>query len=564
MRELTGWVSRRLFGAWWGLFLTICFITFLGVARAQAPAGNEACAACHDEGEKVAHSAHARVACATCHVKHEVYPHPANIPKPQCVTCHASEVERFDLSVHGQEIKKGNEAAPTCGICHGDAHDVTNTRTDQFRAGVPDICGMCHTDVATQYKISVHGKALARGVLDAPVCTDCHGIHEIERPQSPLSTVNPINQPETCGRCHGDVRLSRSFGLPPNLITSFQSSYHGLALKSGNETVASCSSCHGVHNILPSSDAQSTINPQNLGKTCGKCHPGAGRRFAIGRIHVVEGEAQFLPVRLARQAYLILIPFTLGFMLLHHGGDYIRKLWSNRLSPASRDIVRPISSTVHPEVRMYPFERLQHALLAVSFIVLVWTGFALKYPTQWWAYPFISFEGKYPLRGIIHRAAGVVLIASGVMHVISIIVSGRLRHHWLELIPKKRDMYEMIVNTAYCLGLRARKPQISAHSYIEKMEYWAVAWGTVVMSITGIMLWGVNLSLQYIPQAKDWLDFATTVHFYEAVLAAASIVIWHFYMVIFDPEIYPMDIAWLSGRSLRIRHPQHIPDETEH
>ena len=563
MRGRISWESRHLFGILRGFGLALLLIFVSGVAAGQQNAGNEVCAGCHEVGEKLQKSAHASVACSACHIKHEEYPHPANIPKPECMSCHASEVARFELSVHGQEIKKGNEAAPNCALCHGSAHEVTSTKTANFRLGVPDTCSMCHAEVGEQYSQSVHGKAVIRGVVDAPVCTDCHGIHDIQRPKSAASTVNPINQPGTCGRCHGDVRLSSRFGLPPDRITSFQSSYHGLALKSGSQTVASCSSCHGIHNILPSSDPKSTINPKNLGKTCGNCHPGAGRRFAIGRIHAIEEHTEFLPVRMARQAYLFLIPATLGFMLLHHGGDYFRKLWKNRLSPESRELVRPIAHTVHPEIRMYPFERLQHAILAVSFLVLVWTGFALKYPSQWWAYPFIAFEGHYPLRGTIHRAAGVVMIACGILHAISLIVNRKLRHHWLELIPRRQDAYEIFANTAYCLGLRRAKPRLSAHGYIEKMEYWAVVWGTVVMGVTGIMLWSVNYALSYLPQAKDWLDLATTVHFYEAVLAAASIVIWHFYMVIFDPEIYPMDIAWLNGRSLRIRHEQHIPDEPD-
>ncbi len=561
MQEFGGQVTWHFFPFLRGFLPAVLLIFVAGTAAGQGNASNEVCAGCHDVGEKLQKSAHASVACSTCHVKHEEYPHPANIPKPECKTCHADEVARFNLSVHGQEIQKGNEAAPNCTLCHGDAHELASTKTAAFRLGVPDTCGMCHSAVAAQYQQSVHGKAVAAGVLAAPVCTDCHGIHNIERPKSRTSSVNPINQPETCGRCHGDLRLSSRFGLPPDRITSFESSYHGLALKAGNQTVASCSSCHGVHNILPSSDPKSTINPKNLGKTCGKCHPGAGRRFAIGRIHAIESQTEFLPVRLARQAYLILIPLTLGFMLLHHGGDYIRKLWRNRLSPASRELVRPMVSTVHPEIRMYRFERYLHATLGVSFLVLVWTGFALKYPGQWWSYPFIALEGKYPLRGIIHRAAGVVMLTCGITHIVSLVVNKKLRNHWLELIPRREDAYQIIANTAYCLGLRRDKPAISPHSYIEKMEYWAVVWGTVIMGLTGIMLWSVTPVLTYLPQAKDWLDLATVVHFYEAVLAAASIVIWHFYMVIFDPEVYPMDIAWLTGKSLRIRHEQHIPDD---
>jgi cytochrome b subunit of formate dehydrogenase len=73
------------------------------------------------------------------------------------------------------------------------------------------------------------------------------------------------------------------------------------------------------------------------------------------------------------------------------------------------------------------------------------------------------------------------------------------------------------------------------------------------MAVTGIALWATDFMLAYLP--KVWLDFAATVHFYEAVLATLSIVVWHFYTVIFDPEVYPMDPAWLTGRSVRRRFP---------
>jgi cytochrome b subunit of formate dehydrogenase len=104
---------------------------------------------------------------------------------------------------------------------------------------------------------------------------------------------------------------------------------------------------------------------------------------------------------------------------------------------------------------------------------------------------------------------------------------------------------------AYNLGLRKTKPAVSAHGYMEKVEYWAVVWGAVVMGLTGALLWFNNWSLQQFP--KLWLDVATAVHYYEAVLACLAIVIWHFYTVIFDPDVYPMDTAWLTGRTVRRR-----------
>jgi cytochrome b subunit of formate dehydrogenase len=204
---------------------------------------------------------------------------------------------------------------------------------------------------------------------------------------------------------------------------------------------------------------------------------------------------------------------------------------------------------------MYPAERIQHLLLLTSFSVLVWTGFALKYPDQFWSRPLLAWETWFPVRATIHRIAGAVMIGVALAHVMSLILSRRLRGHWREMWPRTGDAREGLLNLAYLLGLRSRKPKLSSHGYVEKAEYWAVVWGTAVMAITGVLLWAVKYSLVWLP--KEWLDVATAVHFYEAILATLSILVWHFYFVIFDPEVYPMDTAWLTGESPRMRETHH-------
>ncbi|HLY16459.1 MAG TPA: cytochrome b/b6 domain-containing protein [Bryobacteraceae bacterium] len=522
----------------------------LAIAAASSPAqaaDNSACTACHDQGAKLGKSGHAEVACASCHVKHDEYPHPANIPKPACSQCHQGQEADYEKGVHGQAVKHGNAAAPDCGVCHGAAHELVPPKSADFRGKVPETCGMCHSEVAEQFNKSVHGQALARGITQAPVCTDCHGEHSILAPTNKASPVHADNIRDTCANCHGNVQLSRRFGLPSDRVVSFDASFHGLAAKEGSQTVANCASCHGVHNILPSADPHSTINPRNLAATCGKCHQGAGKRFAISQVHVAQGRAEAPAMRWVRQFYLLLIPLTIGLMLLHNGGDWVRKLLRLRspgaeARPSFRDELPG-----RPDVRMLPFERVQHALLVLSFATLVWTGFALKYPDQWWARPLMLREGN--LRSIVHRIAAVVFMAVTLTHGISLIANRRLRRHWMQLFPKAADAREALANFSYNVGLRSAPPGRSAHSYIEKAEYWAVVWGALVMILTGVMLWGNNLMLALFP--KSWLDVATSVHFYEALLATLAIVVWHLYGVIFDPDVYPMDTAWLTGVSVK-------------
>ena len=521
------------------------------------------CSTCHeDQSKKIPASTHAKVDCATCHPRHEDFPHASGVPKPACAQCHP-QVARDDASgVHGQARKSG-AAAPDCAVCHGSPHQTLRPASQQFRQAVPDTCGMCHDTVVAEFRQSVHGKALAAGVRNAPLCTDCHGEHNIIAPKQAGSPVNPSHIRATCARCHGDVRLSRRFGLPSDVVVTFDASFHGLAAQSGIQSVANCASCHGYHKILASSDPKSTINAKNLPATCGKCHPGAGTRFALGPIHWLEGGKEPPAVAWVRSLYLGLIPFTIGLMLLHNLADYARKVYRLRVRPVPRPVARTVSRMaasrvpIAPEVRMYRMERLQHALLLTSFLVLAWTGFALKYPDQWWARPLLSWENVFPVRATIHRIAGGVMIGVALLHFTSLIASRRLRHHWMEMWPRVGDSREGLLNLAYLLGLRKQKPRLSSHGYVEKAEYWAVVWGTAVMALTGVSLWAVKYTLVWFP--KSWLDVATSVHFYEAILATLSILVWHFYFVIFDPEVYPMDTAWLSGESVRVREPHGKP-----
>ncbi len=540
--------------------IAVCLAVGLAFPRlgvAQQTAGQIACAACHsDKAQQLKSSAHASLACTTCHVGIKGFPHPKHVSLPKCAECHAKQESEWSKSVHGQAWAKGNKTAPTCQTCHGSAHTVPRTHTWTFKKSIPPLCGSCHAQVLQHYQESIHGQALARGVVDVPVCTTCHHAHLILAPGNPHSSVYPTHIPETCGQCHGNVRLSREYGLPTNRLLTYDASFHGMMSKEGSITVANCASCHGVHLILPSSDPRSSINPKNLPKTCGKCHPGAGTTFAIGPVHEMPGAGKGTVSKAivwVRWFYLIIIPLTIGLMFLHNLGDWLHKLGRIRLHPPESPRLNPEAGNEGTQIRMYRFERIEHGLLLISFLVLAWTGFALKYPAAWWAQPLLMWESSgLPLRGIIHRIAAVVFMAVAGMHVVSLLRSERLRRHWRSLWPTVDDLRQAFQGLAYNLGLRAEPPLLPEHGYVEKIEYWAMVWGTAIMTLTGLMLWGHNLILRWLP--KVFLDLASTIHFYEAVLAALAILVWHFYGVIFDPEVYPMDTAWLTGRSPRRRH----------
>ena len=317
----------------------------------------------------------------------------------------------------------------------------------------------------------------------------------------------------------------------------------------GAQTVANCSSCHGVHDIFRSSDPRSMVHAANLAKTCGHCHSGAGKNFAIGLVHVQTSTGPAHPVvQWVRWTYWLLIPLTLAFMVLHNLVDVLSKLIRPRARPESPQQL----------VRMNRYFRIAHWAVMLSFPTLVCTGFALKYPEQWWAKPLLLWESHVAFRGTLHRAAAVLLLAAMVYHCVHLAVNRRDRAFLKAMLPVFKDLTDLLNVFRYNLGLSRNAPQFAKFNYAEKLEYWAFLWGTAVMTLSGFLLWFNNFTLRHFPK---WMaDVATAVHFYEAVLATFSILLWHFYMVIFDPVVYPMDLAWLHGKAPAEHYRQTRPD----
>jgi len=298
--------------------------------------------------------------------------------------------------------------------------------------------------------------------------------------------------------------------------------------------VANCASCHGVHNILPSTDLRSTINRSNLVATCGQCHPGVTEEFALGKVHVdapLSADTGSRAVRWIRKFYLGMIVVVIGSMLLHN-----LIIWRHKAILRRKAAGRMVR-------RMSVSQRWQHYVLFSSFIVLVLTGFALKYPDTWFA-ALLGMSER--VRGITHRVAGVVLIAVGAFHLVYIAATGDGRKLVRDFLPTPKDAWDVWGTMLYYLGFRENKPEFARFTYAEKAEYWALVWGLIVMAATGLMLWAKVAVSSVL--ARWWLDVATAIHFYEAVLASLAIVVWHFYQVFFDPDAYPMNWAWWDGK----------------
>ena len=560
-----------------------------GAAAAADPRHPEAaCQSCHaKEVDHYRRSAHGRAAgqglkeaptCVSCHEKGVTGTGPVTVERKVeqeklCLSCHLDDpkvrermgpkagfIAAYDKSVHGAALHAGKVEAPTCVDCHG-SHDMAKGYDENSlatKSRVAQTCGKCHDKIASQYATSVHGVAMMKGNLDSPVCTDCHGEHGILKTKDPNSPVAPANVSErVCSPCHSSVKLASKYGIRNDRFKTFTDSFHGLAIRGGSVSAANCASCHGSHGILPSTDPRSTIFPANLAKTCGKCHPGASAAFAKGQVHIEATQAESPLLFWIGVIYTILIALTIGGMFTHNVLDFVKK------SVHKLKVRRGLAPAEHHGgtalyVRMTKSERIQHALLVTSFTTLVVTGFALRYPEMWLFESFRRFSNTiFEWRGIVHRIAGVVMVLASLFHIVYMTATERGRQFVRDIMLRPSDLGEAGKALAFYLGRSKEKPRFGRFSYIEKSEYWALVWGTIVMAGTGLVLWFQDPAIALV--SKLGWDAARLVHVYEAVLATLAILVWHLYFVIFNPDVYPMNLAWLKGtlseEEMRDEHP---------
>ena len=536
------------------------------------------CGTCHDEAAEV-YQKHGRLhvgvdpdlpTCKSCHGVHDILAtgdlnsrvHPVNLPGT-CESCHMdvnlvkrheylrdAPIMLYQSSVHGQASQKGRYMAATCNDCHS-APDPGGKRTAHriFGAGdpkspisffnIPDTCGACHTPHAHDYWEGIHGKMVQRGAVDAPICTTCHGEHGIIDPDDPRSPVSAARVAQaTCSPCHESEVLNEKYGIPAGRMKSYIDSYHGLksrTSKPGEMRVANCASCHGAHRILPHTDPTSSTHPDNLQKTCGECHEQISVELANVSIHesatgIRSGWPAFF-----RRFYIWIIAITVGLMVLHNVADIVRQVKIMRRKPFV--------------VRMNSNETFQHWLLTISFIVLVVSGFSLRFSEAFWVKWLFGWgDGKgFVFRGDVHRVAAVIFAFCCTWHIIYLL-GRRGRHTLHDMILARRDFVDIKDNAAFFLGLRDAGPRFGRFSYMEKCEYWALVWGGLIMTVTGLVLWFDNYVVSRWHLPKGVLDCMLVIHYYEAWLATLAIFVWHGYSTVFSPHVYPMNPAWIGGK----------------
>ncbi len=545
------------------------------------------CGGCHDEEAEI-YQKHGRFElgsnpdvpqCWDCHSAHDILPssdrrssvHRHNIPTT-CMTCHGDVnlIKNHDLlrdepiklymgSVHAKASEGGLYLAATCSDCHSSgsadgkptAHRILSSADLESTINhfnIPDTCGKCHRGTTVDYWEGIHGQLAKRGKVDAPVCTHCHGEHGILSTSDLRSPVSAARLAEaTCSPCHESALLNERYGIPAGRLKSYVDSYHGLKRKAGNVHVANCSSCHGSHRILPHTDPRSSIYPDNLQGTCGKCHPGMSTVLAQSAIHdtatgIKTGWPRFFTV-----FYMWLIGITIGLMLLHNVGHWFRHV---RLRTAGKYVIR-----------MTAGETAQHWVLMIAFSVLVFSGFSLRFSEAWWVDFLFGWGGGqgFVIRGLVHRVAAITFMVWAVWH--AIYLCTRRGREWVrDMIASKRDLQDIKHNAMFFLSLRDSEARFGRFSYMEKCEYWAMIWGAVLMTATGLLLWFDNYFVESWHLPKGVLDVALVIHYYEAWLAALAILVWHIYGTVFNPAVFPMNSAWWAGRMPKAMYDHEHPE----
>jgi cytochrome b subunit of formate dehydrogenase len=346
---------------------------------------------------------------------------------------------------------------------------------------------------------------------------------------------------EQCGRCHEEQ------------AETYFDTFHGKVSRLGGQAAAKCYDCHGTHNILPTTDPESTLSRNNVVATCGKCHTGSHRQFAGYLTHATHHDEDRYPW-LFWTFWLMtgLLVGTLAFALLHTFAWLIRL----SLSKDEWKAHKALAATAGKKKLYRRFDRFQrtlHILMMVSFFTLALTGMALKFSYMGWAQGLAWALGGFDVTSVLHRLGAVLLFIVFVLHLNDVRKRRKAAgKSWLKMIfgPEsiifnRRDLVEFGQSMKWFFGLGPR-PRFGRWTYWEKFDYFAVFWGVAVIGFTGLVLWFPEVFTHVVP---GWfINVATIIHSDEALLAVGFIFTIHFFNTHFRPDKFPMDPVIFTGR----------------
>ncbi|MDP2168469.1 MAG: cytochrome c3 family protein [Thermodesulfovibrionales bacterium] len=232
---------------------------------------SRSCRNCHTDDQILAKPMHNQAVsranappCSDCHGSHSIRKSSElkqNASNSQyCLSCHQKQFsvtingEKVSLSVNEEVLRQSVHSNHDCTDCHSafskEAHPVEKFGSRrELSISISGACKGCHQDKHKQLEGSIHFSMLKEGNLKAPVCTDCHGFHNVGR-KAILETVAGV----PCKKCH------------ENIFEDYKESVHGVAKMSGKNAAPVCSSCHFAHEVKPA------LISRSPGETCLGCH----------------------------------------------------------------------------------------------------------------------------------------------------------------------------------------------------------------------------------------------------------------------------------------------------
>lgn len=214
-------------------------------------------------------------------------------------------------------------------------------------------------------------------------------------------------------------------------------------------------------------------------------------------------------------------------------------------------------------LRFSRFRRLEHWVNTTSFLTLGFTGLIQKFSQAPISLFFLEQLGGVEVVRIIHRVSAVILVLITVVHIGDAFYSWYVKRKPLSMLPGKEDITNAWGILLYNIGIRKEQPEQGFYTFEEKFEYWALIWGTVLMSATGFILWNPILANRLLPGA--WIPAAKAAHGLEAILAVLAILIWHMYHVFIKHFNKSMYNGYMSREEMEHFHakalegPQYVP-----
>lgn len=551
-------------------------------SRVHATNISDVCNGCHPGHKESLHRAPgvdpATISCASCHTGHQTDMASINqaIFKEggivnRCNVCHSGERHTKENLAHGQLMlinADGSEA--NCTQCHTYHWNLPGLDNDAVKHRRTE-CINCHAEQNRQYKQSIHGRARAQGIMDAPTCTDCHGETDIKKTSEQFTAEGVI---KLCSKCHSDKDKMLKFQINPYVVEGYKETYHGKLFETGTEQVkfAVCTNCHGSHSIQPPNDTLSSVNREHIVETCKQCHPRANDRFVSYLVHPIKPTAAELEKGLERARQdstlmslqrdsletaepsaggwgkfntLVTGLMTLLLIAVLGAFGFHTMLWFQRGIRAR--VVKP--ETYYG--RIDGFHRFLHILVNISFLTLAFTGLPQSYAhtelAKWLFTNVISLKTAQQLHYWAAAVTGFYFVAHLVFLVFKLRKTG-IREMLTgpnTLMFRKKDLSDFWQHLKWFFN-KGPHPRFDRWTYWEKFDYFAVFWGVFVIGLSGLIRWQEEFFGNLL--GGGVVSLADTVHKEEALLATAFIFVVHFFNTHLRASKFPMDVSVYTGR----------------